>query len=135
MTAKRNTWQREAVRAAMTNERSFISAQTLYDKLRAEGSPIGLATVYRSLSAMAEAGEADTINSPEGENLFRFCTTDKHHHHLICRSCGATEEIDAGEVESWAESIAAKYGYADPRHIVDIFGICEVCRNRPTGSA
>lgn len=127
MTAKRNTWQREAVRAAMASERTFISAQTLYDKLRAEGSPIGLATVYRSLSALAQAGEADTINSPEGENLFRFCTTGKHHHHLICRGCGATEEIDAAEVERWAEDIASKHGFSKPQHIIDIFGVCARC--------
>lgn len=128
MASKRNTWQREAVRAAMQQEPGFISAQDLYERMRSEGSSIGLATVYRSLSALAESGEADTLNSPEGENLFRFCTTSDHHHHLICRSCGATLEIDASAVESWAESIATQYGYSDTSHIVDIFGTCADCR-------
>lgn len=128
MVAKRNTWQRETVRRAMLQEQGFISAQELYDKLRAAGSPIGLATVYRSLSSLVELGEADTINSPAGENLFRFCNSGQHHHHLICRVCGATTEIAASEVESWAERIAQKHGYTEPSHIVDIFGVCANCR-------
>jgi Fur family ferric uptake transcriptional regulator len=46
---KRNTWQREAVRSALTERGDFISAQKLHTELKAEGSTIGLATVYLSL--------------------------------------------------------------------------------------
>jgi Fur family ferric uptake transcriptional regulator len=48
---------------------------------------------------------------------------------LICRECGTTTEIEAGEVEAWAKSIAQKNGYADPQHIVDIFGTCPSCHS------
>ncbi len=129
MVNKRNTWQREAVRAAMKHERGFTSAQKLYDRMRADGMNIGLATVYRTLSTMAESGEADTLNSPEGENLFRFCATQRHHHHLICRYCGFTQEIEALGIEAWAHQVAERHGFIKSQHIIDIFGVCPECRN------
>ena len=82
---RRNTWQREAVRAALAEARGFVSAQQLHQALREAGSTIGLATVYRALGSLAETGEADSLQSPEGENLFRSCAMEGHHHHLICR--------------------------------------------------
>ena len=107
---KRNTWQREAVREALDETEGFISAQALHSTLHANGSPIGLATVYRALGDLAANGEADSLQSPEGEALYRACSTTGHHHHLICRNCGLTVEIAADEVESWAKRVAAEHG-------------------------
>ena len=124
---KRNTKQREEVWQVLESTPEFVSAQELHQKLRSGGSTIGLATVYRTLNALAEEGSADAL-SIEGENLYRACSPG-HHHHLICRVCGATTEIEAGEVEAWAKSIAAEHGYGDPQHIVDIFGNCQICQS------
>jgi len=128
MTAvKRNTWQREAVREALSECDGFISAQSLFSTLRDGGSPIGLATVYRALSSLAVEGDADSLQSPEGEALYRACTTTGHHHHLICRNCGLTVEIEADEVEEWAQRVAAANGFTEPQHVVDVFGLCASC--------
>lgn len=130
---QRNTPQREAVRAALAEERGFVSAQGLHETLRAQGSRIGLATVYRSLAALAQAGEADCLQSPEGENLFRSCETRAHHHHLICRVCGDTRELEARVVEEWAARVGAEHGFTDIEHVVDLFGVCERCRAATSG--
>jgi Fur family ferric uptake transcriptional regulator len=124
---KRNTKQREEVWQALERTPEFVSAQELHQKLRNVGSTIGLATVYRTLNALAEEGSADAL-SIEGENLYRACSPG-HHHHLICRDCGSTTEIEAGEVEAWAKKIAAEHGYGDPQPVVDIFGTCPSCRS------
>jgi Fur family ferric uptake transcriptional regulator len=124
---KRNTWQREAVREALSTSEGFVSAQGLHSVLRESGSPIGLATVYRALSDLAVEGDADLLQQ-EGESLYRACTPGSHHHHLICRNCGLTVEIEADEVESWASQIAAKHGFSQPSHVVDVFGLCAKCR-------
>lgn len=125
--AQRNTWQRERVREALADAPGFVSAQSLHAILREENTGIGLATVYRALAGLAERGEADALQSPDGESLYRACTTAGHHHHLICRSCGLAVEIAATEVEAWAQRTAATHGFRDAEHIVDIFGICRAC--------
>jgi Fur family ferric uptake transcriptional regulator len=124
---KRNTWQREAVRRALGDNEGFVSAQSLHSTLRDAGSPIGLATVYRALADLAVEGEADSLQSVEGESLYRACTPGQHHHHLICRTCGLTVEIEADAVERWAQSVAAEHGFTEPHHVVDVFGLCATC--------
>lgn len=124
---RRNTWQKEAVREALAASGRFISAQALHATLSERGTKIGLATVYRALSALAETGEADSLQSGGGEALYRLCDMESHHHHLICRSCGRAEEIQAEPVERWASEVAAAHGFGDPRHIVDVFGLCPEC--------
>lgn len=131
---RRNTWQREAVRAALAEARGFVSAQELHQRLREQGSTIGLATVYRALSGLTETGEADSVQAPEGENLFRSCAMEGHHHHLICRSCGDTRELAAEAVETWSRQVAAEHGFAEIEHIVDLFGICAACRAARTST-
>lgn len=123
---KRNTWQREAVREALGTSEGFVSAQALHSSLRDSGSPIGLATVYRALSDLAVEGEADSLQQ-EGESLYRACTPGSHHHHLICRNCGLTVEIEADAVETWAQQIASEHGFTQANHVVDVFGFCANC--------
>lgn len=124
---KRNTRQREAVREALGTSEGFVSAQTLHSALRESGSSIGLATVYRALADLALEGDADSLQQ-EGESLYRACTPGSHHHHLICRNCGTTVEIEADAVESWAGQVAAQHGFSQPSHVVDVFGVCGDCR-------
>ena len=95
---KRNTWQREAVREALDATGAFVSAQHLHSGLREAGSAIGLATVYRALAELTADGDADSLQSADGENLYRACTPGQHHHHLICRNCGTTVEVKADAV-------------------------------------
>lgn len=128
MPSRRNTWQREAVRSTLVEAPGFVSAQELHALLSEQGTTIGLATVYRALAGLNEAGEADMVQSPDGENLFRSCAMQRHHHHLICRSCGDTRELAADVVEAWAKQMAAEYGFAEIEHVVDLFGLCERCR-------
>ena len=125
--AQRNTWQRERVREELADARGFVSAQTLHAALRDANTGIGLATVYRALAGLAASGDADSLQSPEGEALYRACTTTGHHHHLICRQCGLTVEIAATDVEQWSQRTAAQHGFRDAEHVVDIFGLCADC--------
>jgi Fur family ferric uptake transcriptional regulator len=131
---KRNTWQRDAVRSALTTSEGFVSAQDLHSHLREEGSPIGLATVYRALSSLESEGEADALQQ-DGESLYRACTPGKHHHHLICRNCGTTVEISADAVERWAQSVAAEHGFTAANHVVDVFGLCADCSTAAAAGA
>lgn len=123
----RNTKQRAAVWSVLAGTRDFTTAQQLHRTLRERGESIGLATVYRALARLADAGDIDTIMGPGGEWLYRACSV-RHHHHLVCRSCGSAIEIEGPRVEAWAAEIAAQHGFADVTHTVEIFGQCPACR-------
>jgi Fur family ferric uptake transcriptional regulator len=123
---RRDTRQRRALRDHLATTESFASAQQVYDDLRATGDRVGLATVYRTLQAMADAGEVDTLRTDEGETLFRKCGP-RHHHHLVCRSCGRTVEVAGPSVERWATKAAADHGFTDVTHVVELFGLCQPC--------
>lgn len=123
---RRDTRQRRALRDHLASSNAFTSAQRVYDDLRASGDRVGLATVYRTLQAMAEAGEVDTLRTDDGEVLFRKCGPS-HHHHLVCRSCGLTVEIEGPSVERWASKAADDNGFSDVTHVVELFGLCPSC--------
>jgi Fur family transcriptional regulator, ferric uptake regulator len=123
---RRDTRQRRALREHLADSDSFVSAQQLHDNLRAIGDKVGLATIYRTLQAMAEAGEVDVVRTDDGETLYRKCGT-RHHHHLVCRSCGLTVELDGPTVERWATKAATENGFTDVKHIVELFGTCSEC--------
>ena len=123
---KRNTPQKAAVKHALGEATGFVSAQQLHQTLKMHGSSIALATVYRTLADLAQAGEADSLQSKDAEILYRACTTS-HHHHLICRKCGLTLEIEAQNLEKWADQVAKDHGFSQPSHNIDIFGLCSEC--------
>jgi Fur family transcriptional regulator, ferric uptake regulator len=124
---KRKTWQRDAVRDELEQQSGFVSAQGLHATLVTQGTAIGLATVYRALADLASDGDADSLQSDDGETLYRACRTDTHHHHLICRQCGRTVEIEAAAVEKWARKVASDNSFTHEYHVIDIFGLCPDC--------
>jgi Fur family transcriptional regulator, ferric uptake regulator len=119
--------RRDAVRQALETSDGFRSAQDLFADLRAEGSKIGLTTVYRALQALCDAGEVDVLRTDDGEADYRACETDEHHHHLVCRACGRTVEVAGPTVERWAEAIGAEHGFVGVTHTVEVFGTCPTC--------
>jgi Fur family transcriptional regulator, ferric uptake regulator len=124
---RRTTRQRTTISQFLAQAGDFRTAQQIHEQLRGSGESIGLATVYRTLQTMAESGEVDVVRTADGESAYRRCATTSHHHHLRCRRCGRTEEIQAGDVESWATTIAAEHGFTDVSHDVELYGLCEAC--------
>jgi len=124
--AVRSTRQRAAVAALLAELEDFRTAQELHDLLRHRGDRVGLTTVYRSLQMLADAQEVDVLRTADGETAYRRCSRG-HHHHLVCRSCGRTVEVDGPAVERWARRVAQDNGYADVSHTLEIFGTCANC--------
>jgi len=123
----RTTRQRAAVAQALGEAETFRSAQHIHEVLRGTGERVGLTTVYRTLQAMADAGEVDVLRG-DGEAMYRRCRSDDHHHHLVCRSCGTTVELAAADVETWTAAVARRHGFTDVSHTVEVFGVCRDCR-------
>ena len=130
-TRVRGTRQAEALSAALDSLPGFASAQEIHAQLRRNGERIGLTTVYRHLQVLSEDGQVDTIRDANGETLYRRCRTSAHHHHLTCRSCGRSVEVEGRAMERWAEHVAAEAGFTDVDHTVELFGLCPDCSVSP----
>ena len=131
-TRVRGTRQAEALNAVLADLPAFSSAQDIHAELRRRGERIGLTTVYRHLQVLAEDGEVDAIRDQGGETLYRRCETSAHHHHVTCRSCGRSVEVEGRAVERWTQRVASEAGFIDVDHTVEIFGLCPDCaRERP----
>jgi len=122
----RSTRQRTAVSALLESVEGFHSAQELHAMLRSRGERVGLTTVYRTLQGLADAGEIDVMRPPGGEHLYRRCS-EGHHHHLVCRACGRTVEVEGPAVEHWADRVAAQHNFVAVSHTLEIFGTCPAC--------
>ncbi len=122
----RSTRQRTAVVRLLDDTDDFRSAQEIHEKLRRSGEGIGLTTVYRTLQTLADAGEIDVLRTSTGEAVYRRCSAH-HHHHLVCRDCGHTVEVEEPTVELWAEKVAGEHGFVNIGHTVEISGTCRDC--------
>jgi Fur family ferric uptake transcriptional regulator len=123
----RGTRQSEAVAAVLDRLPGFCSAQQIHAELRERGEAVGLTTVYRHLQALSETGRVDAIRDSSGEILYRRCLTDTHHHHLTCRNCGRSVEVEGKAVERWADEVARQAGFSEVGHTVELFGLCPDC--------
>ena len=130
----RLTLQRMIVASALARARRTVSAQELCkSSLRAENPLLGRATVFRTLDFLVENGLAQRF---EAEGL---CTStrrarDNHHHHLVCRLCGSTTEIDDTAVNQLIDAVRGGYGFALDHDALDFYGTCSACAAALAGS-
>ena len=127
-TVGRTTKQGRAIEQVLRDADVFLSAQDIFSRLRDAGETVGLATVYRHLQRLCDTGDIDAVKGADDQFVYRLCGSVHHHHHLVCRSCRRSTELESAEVEQWAASQAAHRGYTDVEHTVEIFGTCATCR-------
>ncbi len=123
----RATRQRVRVLTELMGERDDVTAQELHDRLRSGGEKLGLATVYRTLGRLAEAGVIDSLSHHPGELCYRWCGQG-HHHHLVCSSCHRVVELADCELDPWLERISRAHGFVTTGHRLEVSGLCAACR-------
>jgi Fur family ferric uptake transcriptional regulator len=123
----RPTRQRVRVLTELMGERDDVTAQELHDRLRSGGEKLGLATVYRTLGLLAEAGIIDSLSHRPGELCYRWCGQG-HHHHLVCSSCHRVVELADCELDPWLERISRAHGFVTTGHRLEVSGLCAACR-------
>lgn len=128
-TPQRRTRQGTVIADALAGLDEFKTAQDIHDLLRARGEKIGLATVYRHLQSLTEGGEVDVIRTDDGQASYRACgeATHDHHHHLICRACGRTVEVELAGIEDLIDALARDHGYTAVDHSLELRGLCAAC--------
>jgi len=123
----RLTPQRMMVLSAIENSANHISAEEIYAHVAAEYPHVNISTVYRTLELLKRLGLVTETDL--GGGRVRYHPVDRgHHHHLICKECGAIIDLDESVLNPLRDSLRREYKFdADLRHL-GIFGRCEKCR-------
>jgi Fe2+ or Zn2+ uptake regulation protein len=116
----RMTPQRRAVVDAVAAQQGSFSVVDVYDRARKREPSLGLATVYRTVELLREAGSVRQL-----AGAYVRCHTG-HHHHLVCTSCGSVEETDLCGAPS-AAVLERRHGFRAESHELDVYGLCARC--------
>ena len=129
----KQTRQRRIIVQHFLQLNSHVDAEELYEKTRNAGHDFGLATIYRTLNLLTEAGLAEQKSFTDGRSVFEVNVPDQHHDHLICLDCGHVLEFENQEIEDLQVRVASKHGFELKSHRLDLFGRClkESCELRP----
>ena len=101
-----------------------FTAVDLHRCARAVYPPLGLATTYRTLDLLREAGAVRLLAGEDRASYIR-CHPG-HHHHLVCVSCGHVEETELCAAPA-AEEIRQRHGFSVEHHEIELFGRCARC--------
>lgn len=129
----RLTPQRLMILTAMESSQDHISAEEIYAQVTARYPHVNISTVYRTLELLKKLGMVYEIDL--GEGRIRYHTeASGHHHHLVCQNCGKVIDIDESALSSLKNILSRDYNFqAELRHVA-IFGLCEDCRRKKSGT-
>lgn len=125
---QRNTIQKELVRKAVFEMKRHVTADEVYEFIRADYPTIGKGTVYRNLSVLAEEGSIRRVEIPDGPDRFDF--TLPEHYHVRCVKCGAVSDVDMEVLTDLLKDIRDTHGMEFLSYDILFKGICPKCRNR-----
>jgi len=132
-----STKQQQAVLACLLARRQeLLSANELAEDLRASGSPVGLATIYRQLERLELSGRIHKVNTGEGA-VYQYCDRrddDSGCVLLKCKSCGRISHLDCSHLKPLYEHLARDHHFRiDPQETV-FLGLCGECAAQGKGT-
>ena len=128
-TGHRSGGARDAVIDLLAGQDCCLSARQITDRLREDGSGVGIASVYRALDVLDGLGLVRRLDA--GEGVVRYEPADptgEHHHHVVCDICGRVTAFSDDSLERAIERLAGRLDYAIDGHDVVLRGECPRCR-------
>ncbi len=130
----KTTSQREAIVDAFLESSGHVGLEDLLARARAKNPGVGLATVYRTVKLLEEAGLAESRQFGSGHTLYEVAVDGEHHDHIICKECGYVVEFENHEIEALQDKIARRNGFQIVNHRHELFGLCDKARGLPNGT-
>ena len=119
---------RRAVIELLGEQSCCLTAQEIFDQLRAQGRRVGIASVYRALEQLSRDGYLQRIEFGADSARYEPIHPDgEHHHHLDCDDCGKIEAFVDDELERALAKLERRTGYAVEGHDVILHGACGDC--------
>lgn len=134
----RLTRQRAEILRAIYATHRHVTAEQLYDLLHASGRggalKLSRATVYRTLSLLAEGGFVNALDvGRDTGTLFEHALGHSHHDHMICLECGRISEFSDERLEQVQEEAVRRHGFTPSSHRLNVFGTCARCARKTAG--
>lgn len=126
----KSTIQRDLIISEFYRSKGHISAEELYSKLKKKHSSLGLATVYRTLKILTDAGLALERRFNDGYTRYELSEGDSHHDHLVCVECKKVEEFENEEIEKLQDKVAKEYSFTIRDHKLELYGLCGECSKK-----
>ncbi|OIJ16722.1 transcriptional repressor [Anaerobacillus alkalilacustris] len=118
------TDKREQMLQLFSNEKRYIAAKDVLEAMQKDYPGLSFDTIYRNLSTFVELGILE-MTELDGEKKFRFsCSTDQHHHHMICLTCGKTRHVHVCPMDQLKVS-SEDFKIVD--HKFEVYGYCKNC--------
>ncbi|OGC91030.1 MAG: hypothetical protein A2W25_08105 [candidate division Zixibacteria bacterium RBG_16_53_22] len=124
----KQTGQREKILEVFLANMKHVSADELHAIIRKSDPRIGFSTVYRTLRLLTEAGLAREVNFGDGRARFEKAFDKGQHGHLICTSCGKTEEFVVGAIDKAIKQVSSGVGFKPMGHRLEVYGLCKKCQ-------
>jgi len=126
----RMTNQREIILRELRKSKRHLSADELYDIVKKVMPRISLATVYRNLEILSEAGLIGKLEISGRQKRFDYEVSD--HDHIYCIVCHRVDNLTIERTSVDSEKLGAGAGYSITGYRVEIVGICPECQKKET---
>jgi Fur family transcriptional regulator, ferric uptake regulator len=119
---------RERIIDLLARQPCALSAVEIEDRLRAEGPPVGRASIYRVLELLVEHGLVERMAVGQGQARFESIDpSGEHHHHLVCEQCGKLVAFDDPGLEREIHRVSERLGVRVEHHDILLRGACKKC--------
>lgn len=125
----RYTLPRKQILDAVFSLHSHFDAEQLYDLMRIKQVDVSLATIYRTLPLLMEAGLIQHSLRQESRDIFEHIFGHPRHLHWICRKCGSINETSLAAVLPLLESAAREQHFVLEDYSLNLMGLCWRCNN------
>lgn len=124
----RMTNQREIILQELKKSKRHLSADELYDRVKKNMPRISLATVYRNLEILSEAGVIRKLEISGRQKRFDFDVSD--HDHIYCIMCHKVDNLNIERKDVDSEQLGVEVGYSITGYRVEVIGICPECQKK-----
>ncbi len=121
------TPQRLAIAEVIINCTECLTPATLFDRVKKLDPQVGLVTVYRTLSILAELGLICEVHLPDGSHGYTG-RPPEHHDHLICSGCGKVVNFTKCNIADLEQRLSSETGFSIREHHLEFFGRCGNCK-------